>query len=86
MTGQACSICHWSKRCYGCPIEPDFSADDSSFRKLLEHSFIACEWDYSFFRDEDDPQSSSCQEHESVLTEEKELEKAVDLNSCFDLY
>jgi len=53
--GQSCSICHWSKRCHGCPIEPR-AEDHLELRPLLlRNTYIACEWDMNFLEENSDP-------------------------------
>ena len=47
--GVSCSICHWSKRCHGCPIEPSTEGADELKQLLLGNTFIACEWDIDFY-------------------------------------
>lgn len=66
MIGVSCSLCHWSKRCHGCPILP--TVDDSRDLKplLLRNTYIACEWDINFFEVNCDPLGGNWQEHESV--------------------
>ena len=86
IVGTACSICHWSKRCLGCPIEPRI--DDSLELRplLLRNTYIACEWDINFLEQNQDPMSANWQEHESVGNIKAELDKPQSLQSCFELF
>lgn len=86
IVGQSCSICHWSKRCLGCPIEP--SADDQQQLRpvLLKNTYIACEWDIAFFEENSDPQGQNWHEHESVGRQQAELDKPHSLASCLKLF
>ena len=86
MIGLSCSICHWSKRCHGCLIEP--RVDDSLELRplLLRNTYIACEWDINFLAEHSDPQGLNYQEHESVGKIQAELDKPQSLKSCFELF
>lgn len=86
MVGVSCSICHWSKRCYGCPIEPTVDGAPALKGELLRNTYIACEWDVNFFDQNVDPQGSNWQDHESVGRMHSELEKPVPLADCLELY
>lgn len=48
----ACALCHWSKRCYGCMLEPD---NRVIYNGLTKFQYLACEWDYSFLEANLDP-------------------------------
>ena len=86
MVGVSCSICHWSKRCYGCTIEPIAEGAAQLKRELLRNTYIACEWDINFFDQNVDQQGQSWQQHESVGNMHQELEKPVPLVDCLSLY
>ena len=64
--GTSCSLCHWSKRCYGCKIDP--TTDDAVELKhvLLRNTYLACEWDFDFLDANFDEQGLNWQVHESV--------------------
>ena len=85
MVGVCCSICHWSKRCYGCAIEPTDDSGPQLRGLLLRNTYIACEWDINFLEENNDPQGSNWQEHESVGKMQSEIEKPVPLQDCFEL-
>ena len=86
ITGTACSICHWSKRCYGCPIEPKVGDHLDLQPLMLRNTYIACEWDINFYEENKDPQGASWQEHESVGKMQSELDKPHPLSACFELF
>ena len=86
ITGNACSKCHWSKRCYGCIIEPSDSNSGQLIQILLKNTYIACEWDISFYEQFSDPQGCSAQFHESMETVRMELEKPLQLETCIKLF
>lgn len=86
MVGVSCSICHWSKRCLGCPIDPTGSDVSQLRRELLRNTYIACEWDLNFYEENFDPQGSAWQEHESVGKMQNEIEKPVPLTECLELF
>jgi len=86
MVGVCCSVCHWSKRCLGCAIEPSTGDAPQLQRLLLRNTYIACEWDISFFEEQSDPQGQNCQLHESVSQIQADLDKPVPLTDCFRLF
>ena len=55
MIGLSCSICHWSKRCHGCTIEPLVDDCLELRHLLLRNTYIACEWDIDFLAEHSDP-------------------------------
>ena len=66
ISGICCSICHWSKKCHGCMIQPDVTDADQMRKVLLRNTYIACEWDIDFFDTYCDEKSMTWQEHASV--------------------
>ena len=86
MVGQSCSICHWSKRCHGCLINPTVNDSRELKPLLLRNTYIACEWDINFFEENKDPQGLTYQEHSSVGKQQNELDKPHPLSSCFELF
>ena len=40
-----CSVCDWTKKCFGCLLLPD---DQAIYDKLLAQSFIAIDWNHNF--------------------------------------
>ena len=47
--GISCSICHWSRRCHGCAVEPGTADAEQLKLLLLKNTYLACEWDIDFF-------------------------------------
>jgi hypothetical protein len=45
ISGTSCSICHWTKKCHGCMIQPDEDNGGPLREVLLRNTYVACEWD-----------------------------------------
>jgi hypothetical protein len=84
--GQACSICHWSEKCFGCLVQPSDTDATQLRAKLATGTFIACEWDQKYFDSNSDPLSMNWQEHESIIEVQNELNQEVPLQDCMKLF
>ena len=85
-TGMCCSICHWSRRCYGCAVEPSTQNAADLKSVLLKSAYIACEWDIDFFEAQTDTSKQDWQEDESVGKMTAELDKPYPLMQCLQLF
>ena len=79
----ACGLCHWSKRCYGCMLEPD---NRVIYNGLTKFQYLACEWDYGFLEANLDPKWNSYIEHSSYATIRSQIDREKNIDECFDLF
>jgi len=61
LSGVCCSLCHWSSKCHGCVVQPDY--ESPIYNLLLRNTYIACEWNLNFLETHFEVNNMNSQEH-----------------------